>query len=161
MIEVRKLPEVFQQTSQLEMIQQRRGIGQYRRWFRDAVDYWRKWQDEAREDFDFVEGRQWTKAELIRFRETMRPAITINRIRPLLNVLGGWQRMNRFDIEFLGRTSDDVQLCQVRKGVTKYILDRCDYNTNESASFMDTAIGGLGWFFVGYELDEETGDGEA
>ena len=155
------MPEVFQQTSQLEMIHRRRGVGKYRRWFRDAADYWRKWQDEAREDYDFVEGRQWTKAELMRFKETMRPAITINRIRPLLNVLGGWQRINRFSIDFLARTDDDVKICQVRKGVTKYILDRCDYDTNESASFMDAAIGGLGWFFVGYELDEETGDGEA
>ena len=93
MIEVMKLPEeVYQQTSELDRLYQRRGIGQYRRWFRDAVDYWRKWQDEAREDYDFVEGRQWTKAELLRFRETMRPAITINRVRPLLNVLGGWQQ---------------------------------------------------------------------
>ena len=81
--------EVFQHTSELDRLYQRRGVGKYRRWFRDAVDYWRKWQDEAREDFDFVEGRQWTKAELMRFKETLRPAITINRIRPLLNVLGG------------------------------------------------------------------------
>lgn len=73
----------------------------------------------------------------------------------------GFINVAGFDIEFCPRSEDDAQLCQVRKGVTKYVLDRCDYNTHESATFMDAAIGGLGWFFVGYELDEESGDGEA
>ena len=146
---------------ELENFFEREGIGQYLRWFRDAVDSARRWQDEAREDYDFVEGRQWTRAELQRFKDRHRPAITINRIRPLLNLLSGYQRLNRFDIEFAPRTEDDTEICQVRKGVTKYILDRCDYTTHESATFLDAAIGGLGWFYVGYELDEENGEGEA
>ena len=78
-----------------------------------------------------------------------------------MNLLSGYQRINRFDIEFKARTEDDVEICQVRKGLTKYILDRCDYTTHESAAFMDAAIGGLGWFFVGYELNEDGSDGEA
>ena len=49
----------------------------------------------------------------------------------------------------------------MREGITKYVLDRCDYQTTESAAFLDAATGGLGWFSVGYEVDEETGDGEA
>ena len=136
------------------------GIGLYRRWFRDAVDYSKRWQEEAREDYDFVGGRQWDKAEIKRFEKSGRPAIVINRIRPLLNLLSGYQRVNRLDIDFLGRTPDDSEIAQVRKGVTKYILDTCDYDTNESAAFIDSAICGLGWFFVGYEMNEENTDGE-
>lgn len=148
------------QTPELDKFFERQGVGRFRQWFRDAVDSARLWQDEAIEDYDFVEGRQWTKAELQRFKEVRRPAITINRIRPLMNLLSGYQRINRFDIEFAPRTEDDTDICQVRKGVTKYILDRCDYTTHESATFMDAAIGGLGWFFVGYRIDEESEDGE-
>lgn len=151
-----------EQTQELNKFFERRGIGLYRQWFRDAVDAARSWQDEAREDYDFVEGRQWTKAELVRFREMRRPAITINRIRPLMNLLSGYQRINRFDIEFAPRTEDDTEICQVRKGITKYILDRCDYTTQESATFVDATIGGLGWFFVGYEMPEDDSEeGEA
>ena len=149
-----------QQTPELDKFFERQGVGRFRQWFRDAVDSARLWQDEALEDYDFVEGRQWTKAELQRFKEVRRPAITINRIRPLMNLLSGYQRINRFDIEFAPRTEDDTDICQVRKGVTKYILDRCDYTTHESATFMDAAIGGLGWFFVGYRIDEESENGE-
>ena len=137
------------------------GIGLYRRWFREAVDHSRKWQDEAREDFEFVNGKQWSKAEIKRFEETARPALTINRIKPLINLLSGYQRLNRFEIEFLARSPDDSEIAQVRKGITKYIFDRCDYSSEESAVFLDSVVGGLGWFFVGYRYNDEGTDGEA
>lgn len=136
-------------------------VEKFRQWFRDAADFWQEWQEEAREDYEFFEGRQWSEADLKRFRETKRPPIVINRVKPLLNLLSGYQRLNRYDLSFLARTPDDVELCSVREGITKYVLDRCEYTATESAVFNDAAIGGLGWFFVGYEFDEETGDGEA
>lgn len=137
------------------------GIGLYRKWFREAVDRSKKWQEQARQDYDFVEGRQWEESEIKAFHDSGRPAIVINRIRPLVNLLSGFQRVNRLDIEFLGRTSDDGESAQIRKGITKYILDSCDFEKEESAVFLDSIICGLGWFFVGYELNEDGTDGEA
>lgn len=137
------------------------GVGLYRRWFREAVDHSRKWQDEAREDYDFVEGRQWSKPEMKRFEETARAPLVINRILPLVSLLSGYQRLNRYDIEFLPRTNDDGEIAQVRKGITKFVLDHCDYATEESAAFLDATICGLGWLSVGYEYDDDGVDGEA
>ena len=137
------------------------GIEKFRTWFRAAVDSAEDWQEEAREDYDFFEGRQWTETEKQAFFKSGRPAITINRIKPLMNVLSGYQRLNRYDIEFLPRTGDDVEICQVRKGMTKYVMDKCDYDSQESVAFMDAAIGGIGWISVTYKVDDETGDGEA
>ena len=137
------------------------GVGKYRRWFREAVDHSQKWQDEAREDFDFVNGKQWTPSERKNFEESGRPALVINRIKPLINLLSGYQRLNRYDVEFYARTPDDTEIAAVRKGITKYIFDRCDYSTEESAVFLDAVIGGLGWFFVGYKYDDSGEDGEA
>lgn len=136
-------------------------IGKYRRWFRDAVDAANTWRKEAQEDFEFVSGKQWTDNEVKAFESQGRPAITVNRIKPLINVLSGYQRLNRYDIEFLPRTSDDVDICQVRKGITKYILDQCQYDMQESRAFLDAAIGGIGWFEVGYKFSDEMDDGEA
>ena len=136
-------------------------LGQCRKWFQAAVDGGRKWREEAQEDYEFVAGKQWSDEDIANFQEDGRPAITINRIKPLLNILSGYQRLNRLDIEFLARTSDDVELCQVRRGITKYVMDRCDYDTVESRVFLDCAIGGIGWFSVRYEQDQEIGDGEA
>lgn len=95
-------------------------VGKFRQWFRDAADFWQTWQQAAREDYEFVEGRQWSKADLKRFEETRRPPLVINRIKPLLNLLSGYERLNKYDISFLGRTPDDVELCAVREGILEY-----------------------------------------
>ena len=136
-------------------------LRQCRKWFQAAVDGGRKWRTEAKEDFEFTAGKQWTDEEIKQFQEDGRPAITINRILPLINILSGYQRLNRYDIDFLARTNDDVELCQIRRGITKYIMDRCDYDAIESQVFLDCAIGGLGWFGVRYKFDNEIQDGEA
>lgn len=136
-------------------------IEKFRKMFRDAVDAANDWQNEAQEDYDFVAGQQWTEDEKKAFEKERRPAITINRIKPLLNILSGYQRLNRYDIDFLPRTSDDQQVCEVRKGLTKYILDSCDYDSQEAHAFLDAVIGGVGWFDVGYEFNEDSTDGEA
>ena len=133
----------------------------YRRWFRAAVESWSKWRDEAKEDYDFLVGKQWTADELAEFDKQKRPALVINRIKPLINIVAGWQRMNRFDISFLPRTADDMELCEVRAGVTKFVLDRCNYENIESSVFVDTATGGIGWFGAKYKYDAEIDDGEA
>ena len=137
------------------------GIGKYRKWFRDAVDYWHDWQEEAREDYEFVEGKQWSNADIQKLEKTGRSPLVINRIKPLINLLSGYQKLHRYDVNFLGRTPDDVELAEVRKDVTKYICDRSGYDNEESAAFVDMPIGGLGWLFVGYKVDEETEKGEA
>ena len=136
-------------------------VYRFRRYFKESIDFWRDWQREAREDYDFVRGKQWSKEDQDRFAESGRPAITVNRIKPLVNILSGYQRLNRYDIEFLPRTNDDSQICQVRKGMTKYILDQCGFDNEESNAFMDCAISGLGWLAVEYEMDESGEDGEA
>lgn len=136
-------------------------LAQCRKWFQDAVDGGKEWRKEAKEDYEFTAGKQWTDEEIRAFHEDGRPAITINRIKPLLNILSGYQRLNRYDLDFLARTSDDVELCQIRRGITKYVMDRCDYDAAESQVFLDCSIGGVGWFNVRYKFDHEIQDGEA
>ena len=136
-------------------------LSRYRKWFRGAVEKWNDWRNEALEDYRFVAGKQWTDSELAEFEKQKRPALTINRIKPLINILSGWQRLNRYDIDFLPRTADDAKLCEVRSGVTKYVMDRCNYEHKESSVFLDCATGGMGWFGVKYKFDYESNRGEA
>ena len=138
-----------------------KSLSQCRKWFQAAVDAGQHWREEAREDFEFTAGKQWTDEEIKAFKDDGRPAITINRILPLINILSGYQRINRYDLDFLPRSSDDLELCQVRRGITKYVMDRCDYDAAESQVFLDCSIGGLGWFNVRYKFDHEIQDGEA
>ena len=133
----------------------------YKRWFKEAVEYQQDWRNLAQEDREFYSGKQWADADKKTLESAKRPAITINRIKPLINVLGGYQRLNRYDIDFLPRTNDDDEQAQLRKGVTKYIMDRSHYNYEESDVFNDGVITGLGWFEVGYQFDWLAQDGDA
>lgn len=135
-------------------------ISRIRSWFKQAVDHGSEWRKLAREEYDFVRGKQWTEEDKAALTEKGRPALTINKIRPHLNILSGYQRVNRYEVAFEPRTSDDFESCEVRKGVTKYIMDNCDYNDVESAVFMDGVIGGIGWFHVFYDWDYTAMDGE-
>ena len=101
---------------QVEMPEPTDSLARCRQWFQEAVDGGQDWRRAAKE--------QWTDEEIQAFAEDGRPAITINRIKPLLNILSGYQRLNRYDVEFAARSSDDVDLCQVRRGITKYVMDR-------------------------------------
>ena len=136
-------------------------LNKFRDWFKSAVDKSGDWRKEATEDYDFVAGKQWKDEDKASLDKRGKPAITINKIKPLINVLSGYQRLNRYDIDFLPRTNDDMQLCNVRKGMTKYIMDRCDYEYHESQVFLDGSICGIGWFGVKYDFDHELADGEA
>lgn len=133
----------------------------FKQWFKEAVECQQKWRALAQEDREFYSGKQWKNADKKKLEDVQRPAITINRIKPLINVLCGYQRLNRYDIEFLPRTNDDDEQAAVRKGVTKYILDRCHYNYEESDAFNDGVVTGIGWFEVGYKFDWLTQDGDA
>ena len=133
----------------------------FRDWFRAAVDKDKAWRDDAREDIDFYCGKQWDPSVKAELAEQGRPAITINKIKPQVNILSGWQRLNRYDVEFLGRTADDQPLAEVRKGVTKFISDECDYASEEARGFLYGILCGRAWFEVLYEWDYLALDGEA
>ena len=133
----------------------------YKRWFSEAVDHQQTWRNLAQEDRAFYSGKQWADADKKTLEAAKRPAITINRIKPLVNVLSGYQRLNRYDVDFLPRTNDDDEQAQLRKGVTKYIMDRSHYNYEESDVFNDAVVTGVGWFEVGYQFDWLAQDGDA
>lgn len=136
-------------------------LSKFKRWFRDAVDHQQDWRKEATEDINFYRGLQWDKHDLKDLDEQQKPAITINKINPLINILSGYQRLNRYEIEFLPRTKGDNEQAALRKGITKYILDRSHYNYEESDVFADGILTGLGWFEVGYKYNELAEDGDA
>lgn len=132
----------------------------FRTWFKKAVEAEKKWREKAAEDYAFYAGDQWAKEDLAALKEQQRPAITINKVRPLIALLSGWQRLNRYEPDFLPRTADDLSLCKVRKGLTKFVLDRSDYEYKESRIFLDGIICGRGWLAAEYEWNYEKLDGD-
>ncbi len=125
-----------------------------RTWFEDAVQHRRKWSDQSSEDYQFYYGEQWPTNGNNPLNDGGRPNLTINKIKNIVNVVIGYQTQNRFEPDFLPRTAGDLKLADIRKHVTKYIFDQCDYPTIETQVFKDMCIGGIGWLYAGYCYDE-------
>ena len=61
---------------------------------KEALRLSETWRDYAKQDYEFVKGKQWTDSDLNNMRRAKRPAITINRIRPIINLLCGYAAQN-------------------------------------------------------------------
>ena len=131
-------------------------VGQLREWFKEDSQSMYDLRALMRTDFDFYSSKQWDDDVLDELYEQKRPANTLNVLRPLINLLSGYQRLNRYEPTFLSRNRANPALCQIRKGVTKFIWDESDYDSVESAVCMDAWIGGIGWFKQLYEWDFAT-----
>lgn len=128
--------------------------------FKSSIEYERDWRDAAREDLEFYAGIQWGTEEVDKLRRAKRPALTINKIRPMVNLLSGYQRLNRYEPDFLPRTADDLEKAKVAKGVTKYILDKAMFDSVESDAAVRTWLTGRGWYHVYWEHDWRSGQSD-
>ena len=125
--------------------------------FRNAVDKEKEWREAAFEDYGFKWGTgQWSETDIATLREQRRPGLTLNKIGPLMRLLGGYQRLNRYDPILLPRTDGDLEKAKLATAVTSYVLDETDYLNEESDVFDDGVTCGRGWFGVEYVWDDET-----
>lgn len=132
----------------------------YKLLFSNAVQAENQWRSAAREDAEFYGGDQWDSLAKATLIEGKRPAITINKIRPLINLLSGYQRLNRYDPDFLPRTAGDLEKVKIAQAVTSYLFDTLDYDEVESRVALDSWITGRGWFSSGWRWDWESLEGD-
>src|SRR4051812_39009128 len=70
------------------------------------------WAETARECVDFAEGRQYSRSDLVALAAARVPALTLNKVAPLLRLMYGFYRANRYEIRFGaggdGTGSDEV-----------------------------------------------------
>lgn len=130
-----------------------------RRRVKSALSATSDWRERAKEDYEFMQGKQWADADLSRMKKAGRPAITINRIRPVINLLCGYAAQNETEPDFLPRSEEDDRISRVAKGITKYCLDRANYQRTKNKCFRDKVICGLANYWITYDFDYSRLDG--
>ena len=112
------------------------------------------------EGFRFYTGDQWDLADLEKLAEEKRPALTINLILPIVNLLSGIQRQGRQDVTVVARKGGLKALAAVYTQLLRHCLDMTDADYEVADAFLDGIIGGKGWLQtdVDYSDDPVSGD---
>lgn len=104
-----------------------------------------EWRKGAKENFDFVAGRQYTKEELDYLEEAERTPITFNRVTAVVESVTGHYVNNRTEARYLPRETGDVQVSEVMTGAARWADDECDAEDELTDAFFDLAVAGMAW----------------
>lgn len=120
-------------------------IARIKRCKKESDKHLGEWLEEARTCYAFVAGDQWTHEDKAKLLEMMRAPVVFNRIAPMIDAVSGSEVTNRQQVQYYPRQAGDSGVNEVLTGAADYVRDQCDAEDEESDTFVDTAICGLGW----------------
>jgi len=129
-------------------------VYQYRQ---DSLKVQGDWRVEARKSYEFRDGNQWDSEDLAMLEEQQRPAVTFNRISPILDSIVGHEMDNRQEIRYMPRGQGDGKPNEVYTAAAQWVRDLCDAEDEESDGYHDAITCGMGWIEtrVDYTLEPE------
>ena len=128
--------------------------------FKYASKHSKDWNDAAKEDMNFALGDQWNQEDLQILKDQGRPALTFNRIRPVVNIISGYQRENSSRIKVNPEGGEDRIFSEVMDRTIKQV-DKWSHLTDKMAYWFDDGLyTGKGWLeaVLTYENDPINGE---
>jgi len=116
------------------------------------------WREDAEVCDRFRAAHQWDNEDLEILREQNRPAITFNRIHPIVEVVSGTEIANRAEVRFVPRHPELGQKSAVADLGTDaftWANDLCSADDERSIAFKDLVVRGMAWTeqTLDYEID--------
>ena len=115
----------------------------------------RQWRADAREDFAFTAGHQWSEEDASHMDEALRPRTTFNTIAPVADAIAGHEVSNRQEVSYLPRQLGASGVSEVLTAAAEWVREECDAEHEESEAFYDATVCGEGWTAteLDYDLD--------
>lgn len=128
-----------------------------RNWFKLDRDHSEKWRSEAKDDFGFAAGDQWTPEERGALESSKRPVVTFNRTLSIIKAVAGTEINGRHDTVYLPRGTQPgaVKANELLTAASQWMADGCNAEDEESAAFQDTLVCGMGWVECPLAYDED------
>lgn len=124
-------------------------------WEQEDDQHWADWRTKAKESYAFVCSDQWTKEERATAEEAGRLVTTINRIGPMIDAVAGAEIIDRQQVQYVPRTTEDSGVNEVLTMGAEWIRDQTLADQEESDAFRDTLICGLGFTETVMNYDED------
>lgn len=128
--------------------------------FRSCTKHYRDWDVVAKEDYNFALGDQWTEEERQKLKDESRPCLTFNRIRPLINLVSGYQRENAARIKVNPEGGEDRVFSEVMDRAIKHVDKNAHLTYKLGYYFDDGCYCGKGFLesIITYEKDPIRGE---
>ncbi|CAK7257712.1 MULTISPECIES: portal protein [unclassified Shinella] len=126
----------------------------FKDWFINDRNHTEKWREEAKEDYEFVAGRQYSDDEIAALKAKKRPIVVFNRIQPIVDSVYGQEIGNRRQVSYIPREMGDVKPNELMTGAAEWFRDQAHAETHESDAFLDMLICGIGWTETRIDMEE-------
>lgn len=113
------------------------------------------WREAVEEDFNFVDGHQWTDSEKTALEEQSRIPIVFNRTAVIIGSVAGTEINNRTEVRFIPREIGDVKPNEVLTAGGEWFRDQADAEDAESDAFQDLLMCGLAVTDTGLDWDKD------
>lgn len=121
------------------------GLERLRARYQAARTHASEWRTEAKLCFAYYANDQWSDEDKAILDEQMRPHITFNRCKVLIDAVIGYEVNNRQETRYIPRTQGDAKVNELLTNASNFFRDQCDAEHEESDAFRDTCICGMGW----------------
>lgn len=117
-------------------------------WFSRDARAQEEWARTAKKSVEYFEGKQWSAQDMLQRQKQRRPALTINKIRPLVNLVMGHFINNRSDLKCLpgntGFASSEIAAAITHVGKAVSEMSQLPFVDVEVA--MDGVLTGRGFY---------------
>lgn len=128
--------------------------------YTQCIDFYRPWEEQAKEDYRFALGDQWTEEDKTKLKEQGRPVLTFNRIKPLINLISGYQRRHSARIKVSPEGGEDKIFSEVFDKLQAAVDKWSHLNHTLGYMFDDGCYCGKGFIeaFITYDSDPIRGE---
>lgn len=113
-------------------------------WVEDSEEATDAARKAAERDRDYYDGKQLTSAEKAELRKRGQPDIVINRIKPKVDFLCGFEAANRTDPRAFPRTPTDEEASEAATDALRYVKDKTELDQTFSGVWANMLVDGYG-----------------
>ena len=120
-----------------------------------SVGKYSKLHREMKNDFEFVQGKQWEDKDVDTLRKQGVKALVINKIKPIIKLITGIERQSKSDFVGFPEGGEDSLVADMVTRLLKNVSKTSDLSQKTSIQFKNAAICGLSFIepYIDYSSD--------